>query len=137
MTETVNTLPNQNYNQETIPQQNVINSLNTSNNTSRKHTPTQSQTQNSANKTNFALDVNNILDKIKINGNNMQLEKNSKIKKDEYKKIVKEKNYSRSIDTNIPKTKNNVGPFSNVTNFQITNGNSNLGNISLFQKKKN
>ena len=114
------TLQNSN-NEESVSNQ-QINSLNVSNQTSRKHTPTQSQTQTTSNKTNFALDVNSILDKIKINGNNLNNEKNSKIKKEEYKKIIKEKNYSRSIDTNIPKIKNSNGPFTNVSNFQINNG---------------
>jgi hypothetical protein len=114
------------------PDLNTINQTGTaSNSTSKRPTPTQSYSQNPAGKNNFALDVNSILDKIKIT-NNPITEKNNVTKKikEEYKKTIKEKNYSRSIDTNIPKTKN-MGPVTGVSNFQINHGNNLAGGLNL------
>jgi hypothetical protein len=131
MTEPLNTLTNQNPDSNTINQIGIA-----SNSTSKRPTPTQSYSQNTSGKNNFALDVNSILDKIKLS-NNQQSEKTNVTKKikEEYKKTIKEKNYSKSIDTNIPKTKNNIGPLAVVSNFQINQGNNNLvGGLNLNPK---
>ena len=138
MTEPVNTIQNTNNSSElsTFSPQFQAQNFAQSSQSNKKPTPTQSTTQTTSSvKQNFALDVNSILEKIKISNTcqNSQNEKLNGIKKikEEYKKTIKEKNYSRSIDTNIPKIKNHHGPVSNVTNFQINQGNHPAGGLNI------
>jgi hypothetical protein len=68
--------------------------------------------------------TNIITEKRGSNNDSVKLPESKKIK-EEYKKNIKEKNYSKSIDTNIPKNKysnNNVHVSShNYSNNMITN----------------
>jgi hypothetical protein len=78
--------------------------------------------------------VNNLLDKIKVNNTADKKVTNSKKIKDDYKKNLKEKGYSKSIDNNANKkvsSSNSVG--GNVIN---VNSNTEITNRIKINKAK-